>query len=291
MFKILKYYLTGLIIGILIFSGGNLIIKHTLAIKIAIEGLQSQITSIQEENNNLLNNDIELKKRYLTYSNKILHSLLDSFKKTDSQLLLKSSVFVRDYTSSGAGTVIKKTENKMYILTCYHVVNNVIFLNEIGLALKVTVGYSKTDKYNYIAGLMIYGAKVIKFDKNRDLALLEVNIVDKELEARPIAKNEPEKGDTIYSVGNPLGTLRTISKGILANKEKGFYLTDNTITFGNSGGGLFNNKGELIGVPSKVMAYVFENKDGTELISPESGLGLSIDLKTIKEFLKGVIYD
>jgi S1-C subfamily serine protease len=85
--------------------------------------------------------------------------------------------------------------------------------------------------------------------------------------------------------------MRTVSKGILANKIVGFYLTDSTTTFGNSGGGLYNKKGELIGIPSNVLGYAGGlDKEGKVTFVPESSLGLSRDLPTIKAFLEGVEY-
>jgi S1-C subfamily serine protease len=288
MLKILKYYLVGLIIGAFIFSGGYFILRNDLSLAIAIKGLQSQISDLQEQDNQFLDNDIELAKNTLL-TMRAIKTLSQINQTVDVKLLLNSNVFVRGITGMGSGTVIKKTENRMYVLTCYHVVESTVILNKLNIPMGVTVGYSKRDELNKIAGLIVYGAKIIKSDKEQDLALLEVSIVDDELEARPIAENEPEKGDTVYSVGNPLGMLRTISKGILANKIEGSYITDSTTTFGNSGGGLFNIKGELIGVPSEVSAYPSGiDKDGKDTYVPETSLGSSIPLFVIKTFLEGV---
>jgi serine protease Do len=133
-------------------------------------------------------------------------------------------------------------------------------------------------------GVVVYGAEIIKIDEENDLALLKTFMVDDELEVAKIATTEPQKGDIVYSVGSPLGILRTVSQGILSNKVEGFYLSDNTTTFGNSGGGLYNTNGELIGVPAQVMGYGSE-----ELFAPESSLGMSINLPRIRLFLDGEI--
>ena len=267
-----------------------------------VSSLESEITFLNYNYNQLINNETELLKQLQEQSNdskagdkliyyevdKLAQEIDDLKKNQEPDLikLLNSDVSVSTFFGEGAGTVIAKTENRMYILTCYHVVEDIVKFNEMGLPMGATVGYSKTDELNTVVGMIVYGAKIIKSNKDKDLALLEVRIVDNELEARPIAENEPQKGDTVYSIGSPLGLLRTISKGILSNKEDGFYISDNTTTFGNSGGGLFNIKGELIGVPSNVTGYsAGTDKNGDEIFVPESGLGLSRDLSTVRSFL------
>jgi len=210
----------------------------------------------------------------------------------DLQKILNSSVIVQGIGGMGSGTLIKATKENMYILTCHHVVDMVIIFQEILGESQAKVGYLRTDQYGETIGSTFYKAEVIKYDEEVDLALLKVRIIDNNLKVVPISKKEPQKGDTVYSVGNPLGMMRTLSKGILANKEEGFYMCDNTTTYGNSGGGLFNDKGELIGVPSNVTGYYAGlDKDEKETFVPESGLGFSRNLKTIKEFLTGVEYD
>ena len=209
----------------------------------------------------------------------------------DKNLILNGSVFIQNMTGSGSGTIIKKTEDSMYILTCYHVIESNWQLQKQGFKMAPTVGYSKSDKFDKVSGLVIYGAEIIKVDEEKDLALLKISINDKDLNEIKIAEINPEKGDVIYSIGHPLGLMRALSKGILTAKIEGFYVSDNTITFGNSGGGLFNIKGELIGVPSQVMGYgVGKDENGEQYFVPESGLGQSINLIIVKEFLKEVEY-
>jgi len=180
----------------------------------------------------------------------------------------------------GSGTVVKKTKDSMYILTCYHVIGDYYTEKNVLSVEKITVSY------DYV----IYPVDIIKTDENNDLALLKVYTNDSKLEEIKLAKNTPKKGDTIYTVGNPMGSERNISKGILSNyiefiSEKNnlrkFYIVDALTIFGNSGGGLYNEYGELIGVPSNVPTYGFG--------SAVTNMGMCIELGTIKDFIKDVI--
>ena len=238
----------------------------------------------------------EFTEKQLKINDQIIKEIFTQLIETNIKKLLDSNVFVIGLFGEGAGTVIKKTENNMYILTCAHVIEEIYKLNKNGFKLGASIGYSKTDEKDLIAGLIVYGAEIIKYDEENDLALLKTSIIDKDLIAVNLANEEPQKGDVVYSIGSPLGLYRTISKGIISNKLEGFYFSDNTTTYGNSGGGLYNTKGELIGVPSNVMGYEVAKKIGYERylqneenkFVPETSLGLSISLFRIKAFLEGV---
>jgi len=266
----------------------------------SISTLQEEISILQRQYDESFQNDIQLltKLQDLTRSDKIFNNYIENkLNRIDSQLkevdynhILRGNVLVTSFFGSGAGTVVKKTDKEMYVLTCYHVVEEIIELNKLGLKINAVVGYTLTNE-GYIKNLnsfVSFSAEVIKHDKNTDLALLKVNFSDPNLDEIKLATQEPQKGDIIYSVGSPLGLLRTVSKGILANKTEGFYYADNTTTYGNSGGGLYNKNGELIGVPSNVTGYGGGlDKNQEETFIPESGLGLSRDLQTITKFLNG----
>ena len=292
--KFLKISIVSISLVLMVFIF-NEIMYRKLVWKI-ISRQQSQTDQVVGQLNNLLNNDITLLKNIrdnkieslkimansLEWTKENIILLKDQIGNANIQKMLNSSVFVQGIEKEGSGTVIKKTENNMYILTCYHVASEIIELNEQGQKVGISVGYTKTDEFNKVGRTIVYGAEIINYDKEKDLALLRTNIVDDELEEVSIAEAEPEKGEIIYSVGNPLGLLRTISKGILANKIDGFFISENVTTFGNSGCGLYNKFGELIGVPAQVLGY------GTTVegnFVPESSLGFSRDLNTIKNFL------
>lgn len=282
MFKKIRRVIIAILVGIILGSIIILQYQQNKIVEYAIYKLDYRIETLQDYYNNLLNNDLLLLDKTIT----------NQLKPIDINRIIKSDVFVRGFFGTGAGTVIKKTETSMYIITCAHVVEDIIKFNEIGFKIAATVGYVKKNNLDSIGGAIVYGAEVVKYDFKNDLALLKTSIIDDDLVVANLSDNEPEKGDIVFSVGSPLGLFRTISRGILSNKEDGFYFSDNTSTFGNSGGGLYNIKGELIGIPSNVTGYsagLDENEK--EIFVPETGLGLSISLFRIKAFLEGFKFD
>ncbi len=194
----------------------------------------------------------------------VINRLLDAFdnplKTVEPNYMLTGTVYVQGAFGLGSGTVIKKTENAMYVLTCYHVVDSNVELKKFNMDIPVKIGYLKKDNTGKTIGNVVYVAEIIKTEVSVDLALLKINMVDDNLQEIKIAIYEPEVGDTVYSVGCPLGMFRTFSKGILSNKKEGFYVSDNTTTYGNSGGSLYNVYGELIGVPARVQGYSASEK-------------------------------
>ena len=295
--------LTKVLLGILILAIGlNLALfvinfkkeikVDNVILQIAVDAkyklIENQIKDLKAEDKIIY---YQIDKDSSNLSEKIIN-INNQIRGVDYNKIIKGDVVVESLFGIGAGTVIKKTDKEMYILTCYHVVAEIIEANEAGMKINATIGYTlgETGDIENLKSFISYSAEVIKSDEENDLALLKVNYSDPNLNEIKLSENEPQKGDVVYSVGSPLGLLRTVSKGILANKIEGFYLSENVTTFGNSGGGLYNKDGELIGVPSNVMGYKGGlDKDGKDTFIPESSLGLSRDLKTIKNFLEGVI--
>jgi len=244
----------------------------------------SQIQNVQRLlDKNMIEVKDEIEENSLTLELKLNKKLDTLQERRNFEKMLNGNVLVATLFGEGAGTVIKKTKDTMYILTCYHVIAEVYEMKTTALRVKV-VYYMYESK---LQGAVVYVADIIKVNKDDDLALLKVNYNDLRLKEIKIADNEPVKGDEVYTVGNPLGSIRNISKGILSNIIEGFYITDATTTFGNSGGTLYNKEAELIGVPAQVTGY----GTSSENFSPESSMGMSISLPIIKAFLEGVIYE
>ena len=203
--------------------------------------------------------------------------------------MLYPTVLVRVGGGSGSGTVIYSEindENKYesFVLTNWHVIqSSVILKNEWNSEKKeridtetrrpVNIDLWEYNNYSTSVGTIGRTAKIVAYDKGRDLALLEIE--DTERQMPHIATLYPEGLDegpwlfqTVYAVGAGLGKPPFPTTGLLAGYSRDLdgrdlYLASAPIIFGNSGGSLYvyspRDKYELIGVPSMVSAYGWGN--------------------------------
>ncbi|MEM9031991.1 MAG: Do family serine endopeptidase [Pseudomonadota bacterium] len=104
-------------------------------------------------------------------------------------------------------------------------------------------------------------AEVVGTDPNTDLALLKVE-TDEPLDFVPWGdSDEMRVGDWVMAMGNPLGQGFSVSAGIVSARGRAlsgtyddYIQTDAAINRGNSGGPLFNLKGEVIGVNTAILS-------------------------------------
>ena len=107
----------------------------------------------------------------------------------------------------------------------------------------------------------IYEANLIGSDSISDLAVLKITPKNSD-NFKPISWGEASNariGDIILTIGNPYGLGVSVSHGIISAKsrnigfrEQQYIQTDAAINEGNSGGPMFNLKGEVIGVNSAI---------------------------------------
>lgn len=148
------------------------------------------------------------------------------------------SYWGQQYEATGSGSGVILTADG-YIATCAHVVEG---------ATKVVVTLSDDTSYD---------ASIVGADKRNDLAILKVEAND----LIPASIGDSDMltvGEDVIAIGNPLGELRgTATSGIVSavrrtiaveDVEMELVQTDAAISPGNSGGGLFNANGELIGI-------------------------------------------
>lgn len=149
---------------------------------------------------------------------------------------------------TGTGFVYKKDDNNGYLITNHHVTEDartVKVLNNNGQEVE---------------------AKVLGSDEYADIAVLSIDASAVMQVAEIGESSVSEIGDTVFTVGSPLGTdyIGTVTKGILSGKDRTVEVelsnnntfmmevlqTDAAINPGNSGGPLVNMNGEVIGVNS-----------------------------------------
>ncbi|HEX2510598.1 MAG TPA: DegQ family serine endoprotease [Microvirga sp.] len=105
-------------------------------------------------------------------------------------------------------------------------------------------------------------AEIVGKDSKIDIAVLKVK-TDKPLKAVPFGDSESIRpGDWVMAIGNPFGLGGSVTAGIVSargrNIDSGPYdnyiQTDASINKGNSGGPLFNMKGEVIGINTAILS-------------------------------------
>ena len=117
-----------------------------------------------------------------------------------------------------------------------------------------------------------YKAKVVGADPYMDIAVLKMDTKDKFI---PVSFGDSDKarvGDWAVAIGNPFGLGGTVTAGIISARNRDinltryddFIQTDASINQGNSGGPLFNLKGEVIGINTAILHQ--DNLDLSELV-------------------------
>lgn len=172
------------------------------------------------------------------------------------------------YVTSGAGSGVILTEDG-YIVTNNHVIEG---------ASSITVRLKNGESYP---------ATLVGTDEKTDIAVIRITATGL---PPAVLGNSAELvvGETAVAVGNPLGELGgTVTSGIISALERQVRIDNETMTLlqtnaainqGNSGGGLFNAKGELIGV-------VNAKSSGTGI----EGLGFAIPIDTAKPVINQLI--
>jgi serine protease Do len=104
-----------------------------------------------------------------------------------------------------------------------------------------------------------FRAKVLGTDPTTDIAVLRIEAKNLPVVALgDVSKTRP--GDWVVAIGSPFGFENSVSAGVVSAKGRSlpgdtqvpFLQTDVAVNPGNSGGPLFNLKGEVIGINSQI---------------------------------------
>ncbi|HEV8416427.1 MAG TPA: DegQ family serine endoprotease [Bryobacteraceae bacterium] len=156
----------------------------------------------------------------------------------------------------GSGVIVSP---EGYILTNNHVVDGA------------------TDVQVMLSDRREYKARVIGKDDKADIAVVKIDAGN--LPAITIGNSDAvEVGDYALAVGNPFGVGQTVTLGIVSATHRGlgneieayedFIQTDAAINPGNSGGALVNDRGELIGINTAIIAHGSEGNQGIGFAVP-----------------------
>jgi serine protease Do len=174
----------------------------------------------------------------------VVYSVKDSVVEIQTTFNSKSS-------SAGSGVIIGSykidgIDAGYYIVTNAHVIQDENGNTASNIIIKTTDG--KEYAVSSVRGIDSYG----------DIAVLMINTKDSLTGARFGNSNALMLGQEVIAIGNPLGTLGgSITNGIISALSREIEIDGNVynllqtnaaINAGNSGGGLFNMKGELVGI-------------------------------------------
>ncbi len=129
-------------------------------------------------------------------------------------------------------------------------------------------------------------ADVVSLSRTEDLALLKVYEVPKGIKPVVLGDSDAVKvGQPVFSIGAPLGLEHTLTSGVISgvrhdSRQRGLtpgnvLQTDAALNQGNSGGPLFNDKGEVVGIASYIAS----------LTGGSMGLGFAVPSNTVRKRL------
>jgi serine protease Do len=162
-----------------------------------------------------------------------------------------------EHHEQGLGSGVIMTQDG-YILTNNHVVDKAS-----------TVTITLADKREF-------KAKVVGTDPKSDIAVLKIDATS--LPSITVAdSSKVQVGDYALAVGDPFGVGQTVTMGIVSatgrshlgiEQYEDFIQTDAPINPGNSGGALVNDRGELIGINTAIIAHGSEGNQGIGFAIP-----------------------
>ena len=177
---------------------------------------------------------------------------------------------------SGSGFVISSNAECSYILTNYHVINDV------------------SDITVFFADGTSYDATLVGGEQENDIAVLRVE--QGNLQTVTLGDSDAlNVGEEVYAIGNPLGELTfTFTGGYVSAKDRSVTMSDGTvmnmlqtdtaINNGNSGGPLFNEYGQVIGIVSAKLSSSGSSSEATV-----EGLGFAIPINDVHDMVVSIM--
>jgi len=171
----------------------------------------------------------------------------------------------RKSAALGSGFII---DEKGIVITNNHVIQD---------AEDIVVRVNGTEEYK---------AKIIGADPLSDIAVLQIDTNEKFIPVQFGDSDKARIGDWVIAIGNPFGLGGTVTSGIISARNRSIGLaryedyiqTDASINSGNSGGPLFDMKGNVIGINTAILGQ-----------SGSIGIGFSIPSNSAKKVVSQLI--
>ena len=203
-------------------------------------------------------------------------SLADLFEKNKRSVV---TIYVTENVSSGSGDPRSFTSNM-------GLGSGVLVKDDVVLSAAHVVGNAEEIMVQFYDGEAI-PAKVERMSRVADVTLLRLDKPPVNPQVAVVGNSDETRiGDEIFVVGAPMGMPYSLSRGVISGRHSKkdissdgkmteYFQTDASINTGNSGGPMYNYRGELIGIVS----FILTRSGGFE------GIGFAATSQVAKDLL------
>ncbi len=215
-----------------------------------IKGVNNALSKLEDS----LINDAALINEKLSNAKPITSSFLGRFEKTDDD----DSDGVKNSIKGGTGFVISETG---YVVTNFHVINK---SNKIELS------------FNIDSSFVTYDAKVVATDQANDIAILKID--DNKFtgfdKVPYVLSDDYSVGEKVFTIGYPQPELMGTDFKYTSGEINSLTGIENNVSMmqisapiqpGNSGGPLFNEKGDVVGITTSTLNPFYTAKYGNSI--------------------------
>lgn len=209
--------------------------------------------------------------------------IADAVEKVYDSVVVVENLKAGELQATGTGFIFKKSDNKYYVMTNYHVING-------ASSVKIQLTNNKELNVEVLGGDSYSDIAILAFESKDDYSIAEIG-----------SSTDARVGDTTFAVGAPVDSTTyswSVTRGIVSGKDRmvkvstssqtssSDYImkvlqTDAAINSGNSGGPLCNSNGQVIGITN--MKLVSNSTSNIE------GMGFAIPIEDAIDFANKII--
>jgi S1-C subfamily serine protease len=211
---------------------------------------------------------------------------------------LRQSVSLQGGTTLTATQIYAQCSPSVFYLEVYDKQGNAVatgsgfFINSDGLAATNfhVIQKASSAKVTTSDGQVYTVKGIYDYDADNDIALLQVD--GSGFSYLPLYTGEVAGGDTVYTLGSPLGLSSTIAEGIISNPHRTYdgveYIqTTASISSGSSGGALIDAYGQVVGITTASLVYSAGISQNVNLAIPIAQLD-TLSRSTLHTFEKAL---
>lgn len=168
------------------------------------------------------------------------------------------TIYVNESLSTGSG-------DPLTFASSMGLGSGVLVKEDLVLTAAHVVGNAEEIMVQFFDGESL-GARTIRISRVADVAVVQLSRPPAHPQVAVIGNSDNVRiGDDVFVIGAPMGLPYSLSRGVVSGKHTEqslsndgksmeFFQTDAAINTGNSGGPMFNYKGEVIGIVSSILS-------------------------------------